>query len=131
MKSSGTRIRISSILKSILMLIFISLTANIYAQKKPVNPLLEYTVSMPDPESRLLNVALECKGLNMDTIYFKIPRWMPGYYQMLNYYTGIRNFSAQTLKGTSIPFEKTDSSTWRIVPQGNSEIGRASCRERV
>lgn len=120
--NGNTRIRLISIIKPLLMLISISLSASIYAQKKSVNPSLEYTISMPDPANRLLNVALECKGLNMDTVYFKIPRWMPGYYQMLNYYTGIRNFSAQTLKGTAITFEKTDSSTWRIVAQGNSGL---------
>jgi len=86
------------------------------------NIVLEYTVSSPEPENHLFHVELVCMIPEPDTLDFKLPCWMPGYYQMMDYSESIRNFSANTLNGNNIPFQKSDKNTWRIVKQGNTPI---------
>jgi len=37
---------------------------------------------------------LSCTGWTEDTIDFKLPNWMPGYYQLMYYSRDIENISA-------------------------------------
>ena len=46
---------------------------------------LEYEESMESPAGGLLNVILECSIPGSDTVIFRMPEWMPGYYQIMDY----------------------------------------------
>ncbi len=81
-----------------------------------VNPELQYSVSMDEPGNHLFHVTLLCKGINGDTIDFKMPQWMPGYYQIMDYSKEVKNFSAKTYDGSIVPVLKPDQNTWRVVP---------------
>lgn len=56
-------------------------------------PVLQFTVSMANPEKQYFHVELTCKGWNTDTVTFKMPVWMPGYYQVMNYSGMLENFT--------------------------------------
>ena len=94
----------------------------INCQGQNINPLLQYTISMPEPSTHLFHVTLFCSGLKGDTLDFKMPQWMPGYYQIMNYSAEVKNFSASILNNKSMPVTKPAINTWRIVPGKNSSF---------
>jgi len=53
--------------------------------------------------------------VSLVTVDFKMPRWMPGYYQIMYYSREVRNFSANC-NGKSVTFINADGNTWRVVP---------------
>jgi predicted metalloprotease with PDZ domain len=83
--------------------------------EKVINPLLQYTISMPEPDNHLFHITLFCKGLNEDTIDFKMPRWMPGYYQIMEYSKNVSNFSVKGIKGKDLQVIIADKNTWRVI----------------
>ncbi|WP_157813413.1 M61 family metallopeptidase [Flavobacterium sp. 5] len=87
------------------------LTNNVQAQS--VNPVLQYTVSMPNPESHYFHVELNCSGWKEETIDFKMPNWMPGYYQMMNYSKMVENFVAKN-DNKDLAVTKANENTWQI-----------------
>src|SRR5690242_8719633 len=46
---------------------------------------ISFTISMPVPASHQYQVAMRCERIKQDTVEFKMPVWMPGYYQIMNY----------------------------------------------
>lgn len=74
----------------------------------------DYTVSMEAPASQTFQVSLNCSGLTAPQYDFKIPVWMPGYYQIMNYANDIHNLKVTDLKGNPIQWEKANHNTWRV-----------------
>jgi len=85
-----------------------------------VKLLLQYSISMPEPANHLFRVTLSCQGLKEDTIDFKMPRWLPGYYQIMEYSNEVKNFTANSTKGREIPIIHTDKNTWKVVAGKNA-----------
>ena len=80
---------------------------------------LQYTVSMSQPSNHFFHVELNAGGWNMDTLNFKMPQWMPGYYQIMNYAKAVENFSAKDNKGKDITAKKLNENSWQIVVAKN------------
>jgi len=102
--------------KTVLLFIIISFSGFhqlVLAQYE--RPELNYMVSMPDPGGHRFHIALQVKGLNQDTLLFKMPEWMPGYYQLMNYAEDVDNISARYENKDSIPVSQINSNTWKII----------------
>lgn len=80
-----------------------------------------YTVSVPDAPSHSYHVTLEITGLSADTLLLKMPRWMPGYYQYMDYGDHVENLKALS---NGLKTEKTGPNGWllRGVKNGDSRI---------
>jgi len=78
-------------------------------------PELHYIVSIPDPAKHRFHTEFRVKGLNQDTLVFKMPEWMPGYYQLMNYAEDVKNISAIKENGCSVQVSQMNSNTWRII----------------
>ena len=78
-------------------------------------PYLQYTVSMEAPANGSLHVVLECSFPSSDTVFFRMPEWMPGYYQIMNYSDKINNFEAAGSKGRTLGTVMKDDNTWMVV----------------
>jgi predicted metalloprotease with PDZ domain len=48
----------------------------------------------------------------------KMPQWMPGYYQLMNYARNVEDFSAFTNTGQKLSTVSVDENTWRINNPG-------------
>jgi predicted metalloprotease with PDZ domain len=120
MKSSGNKI--NRVLKSCLWIALTFIASSIEGNENDINPSLRYSVSMPEPENHLFHVMLFCKGYKEDTIDFKMPQWMPGYYQIMEYSDRVRNFSAISIDGKVVSFIKSDKNTWRVIPGVNTSF---------
>ncbi len=74
-----------------------------------------YTVGMQKAAERYFEVDLTCEGLSASFYDFKIPVWMPGYYQQLPYAAHISELQARDFKtGKPLKWEKANHNTWRI-----------------
>jgi predicted metalloprotease with PDZ domain len=103
-----------SILVSLLSLSACS-SSNNENNEQNSNPVLHYTVSMPDPSSHYYHIELSCGGWISDTIDFKMPGWMPGYYQLMNYSKEVKSVSSNDNNGKNVPVNKLNDNTWQII----------------
>lgn len=94
-------------------LLNIAAIINNTAQAQSVTAVMRYTVSMPNPESHYFHVELNCSNWKEETINFKMPNWMPGYYQIMNYSKMVENFAAKS-NNKSLAVKKINQNTWQI-----------------
>lgn len=106
--------------KAFLFLILISFYSfRQVAQAQIDKPALHYIVTMPQPNSHWFHMELQANGLDQDTLFFKMPNWMPGYYQLMHYADDLENISARNKNGKIIPINKINSNTWSITGNRN------------
>ena len=117
-----TGIKINSVLRVCLLIGLTLHTSFTEGYQKKTTPLMQYSISMPEPSNHLFHVTLFCSGLKEDTIDFKMPRWMPGYYQIMDYSNEVRNFAANSIMTRDVRTIKADKNTWRLIPGKNSSF---------
>jgi predicted metalloprotease with PDZ domain len=83
---------------------------------------LHYTLSLNDPGTHRIHINLRCSGLSGPVLDFKMPAWMPGYYQLLDYAKNIGNFHAKDDNGHELGWSKTDTNTWRVAHPAGSKV---------
>ena len=88
--------------------------ANLSVRAQHKTPSLSFTVSMPEPSSHRFHVVFSCAGIMKDTAAFKMPAWMPGYYQLLNYADNVENFNVSTSSGKPLSWEKNSRNGWKV-----------------
>lgn len=84
------------------------------AFSRDVIPQMHYTVSFPEPASHRYDVLLQCSEWQGDSIHLKMPAWMPGYYQLMNYAGSVEKMTASGFEGKSLTIKKLDATTWGI-----------------
>ncbi|HEY0895510.1 MAG TPA: hypothetical protein VGE15_03075, partial [Sphingobacteriaceae bacterium] len=93
----------------------------VFSQKK-VDPGLHYVISFPDPDSHTYQVELQLNNWTADTIRLKMPRWMPGYYQLIDYAKSVENMKAGVEDGNTIPVTKVGDHTWVLTGVRNKPV---------
>jgi predicted metalloprotease with PDZ domain len=83
---------------------------------------LEYTISITDPATDFYHVGMDCIGIREDTISFRLPRWMPGYYQIMDYAEGVSGFSAYDSNGHELAVFTPDNSTWQVITGKGKQV---------
>lgn len=86
------------------------------------HPDLSFTVSMPHAASHYCHIELEVKNWIQDSIHFKMPQWVPGYYQLMNYSKSVENFSVKDVSGKSLRSKKLNDNTWSISGTGKKNF---------
>ena len=81
--------------------IVLALAGAAAAQGRPAP--LSFTVSTPEPASHLFHVRLRCDGLTGDTVEFRMPAWLFGFYGLFDFAGNVRNFSAVDDDGHPLP----------------------------
>ncbi|MCB0727183.1 MAG: M61 family metallopeptidase [Ignavibacteriae bacterium] len=107
-------------MKKFQYLFLLTLTA-FYLILNPSNasaePLITYTVSMPFPSNHLFEVNLKIENYSPDTddyVDFTLPAWRSGRYDILDFASGVQEFSAEDADSKSLEWKKTDKDTWRV-----------------
>jgi predicted metalloprotease with PDZ domain len=85
-------------------------------------PDLQFTLSLPRASSHYFHVSLTCKGWNNDSLLLKMPNWMPGYYQLLNYSKEMELLSANDNAGHALAIQNINNNTWLIRNVKNKTI---------
>lgn len=91
-----------------------------FSQAKPVS--LNYIVSIPHPENNSYFVELQVGEMSQDTVLFKMPGWMPGYYQMMDYAKNLENISAKDKNGKQLIVEKIKDNSWSVCGVKNKSF---------
>ncbi|MBC7363234.1 MAG: M61 family metallopeptidase [Candidatus Aminicenantes bacterium] len=117
---------------SILALVFVALVASCQLntpQLEPSDktetwllPTFSFTVSIEEPASGRLQVALQYKGIDSDVFELKMPAWTPGYYRILNFAKNVISFKASDSSGKKLPWEKVDDHTWKVKSGGATSV---------
>lgn len=66
---------------------------------------------MPNPENHRFHQVLEVSGADSDTLLFKMPNWMPGYYQMMYYADYVEDVTVDP----GLKSEKINRNTWQVT----------------
>ena len=74
---------------------------------------MSYTVSA-DTAARYLNVRLDYEGAGRGDLVLNLPRWTPGYYEIMDYAKHLCDFKAFDAAGKPLEWEKAGMNRWLI-----------------
>ncbi len=94
-----------------LILAFAWMSSNVFAQT--TGPELQYIVSTPQPGTHYYHVELQASHWPGDTLIFRMPRWTPGYYQLMNYADAVEHFAGKDDVNRVLRVEKSINQ-WRV-----------------
>lgn len=86
-------------------------------------PVITYTIAMPQPHTHLYYVSIDVPGVDGATVDFILPSWTPGSYMIREFARHVQEFSARTTAGDTLPWRKVAKDTWRVETQGATHIG--------
>ncbi len=96
--------------KNIFVVILLIVSVTAHAQQ----PTFKFEVTIPQPDSHKYHVEMRVDGWNEDSLVLKMPRWMPGYYQIMDYAKNLENISLKDTKGKDVSFARPRENTIRI-----------------
>lgn len=85
-------------------------------------PGVRFTVSFPQPGSKGYHVEMHISGLEEDTVILHMPKWMPGYYQIMDYARNVTAISAVDDDGKQVPADRVDDTTWQLIHPGDGPL---------
>jgi predicted metalloprotease with PDZ domain len=81
-----------------------------------------YSVSFPVTQPNGYHVEFTLTGLREDTLLLKMPRWMPGYYQIMDYAKDVENIAAVDEQGTPVPLSQVNGNSWLITGLDGKQV---------
>ena len=105
---------------SLVLSLFFGFVNFLYSQGNPID--FHYELSIKDPANQMVQVGLNLTVRDRDTLTLKMPNWMPGYYQLMNYSAQVSNMKANSKDGKNIPVSQLNPNTWQLVTGKNSEL---------
>jgi predicted metalloprotease with PDZ domain len=76
---------------------------------------MAYTVSFPKPETHRYHVQLQTSGWHSDSLQLKLPKWTPGYYQLMKYADDVQELVVREQNGKQLAVKKINDHTWLVV----------------
>lgn len=101
-----------------MLLVFSQLTASAQNTKAGFH----YSLSFADPATNTCQVEMRIEGLEGDSVCLKMPKWMPGYYQIMDYGKDLVTISAMNSDGQELPVTPRNDNTWTIPLRSSNTI---------
>ncbi len=89
-------------------------TDPVVAQSKIDKSKMSFLVSCEQAASHYFHVEFQCAGIRKDSFDLKMPAWMPGYYQIMDYAKNLEGFSAEDQEGKSLKWIQVAKNSWRV-----------------
>ncbi|WP_188133731.1 M61 family metallopeptidase [Chitinophaga sp. CF418] len=83
---------------------------------------MTYTVSPVLSDTPYFHIELSCGGFSADSLQFSIPEWTPGYYQLMDYASAVRNLHATDANGNTLSWKKAGKNGWWIYNKSVTPI---------
>jgi len=102
--------------------IFLATTFLMLIALSPINThaqTIQYTVSIPSPKLHQIHIELDAAGWNTDSITATMPKWTPGYYQILDYGKFVSNFKV-SINGKEQLINTIHGNQWAFAIQKTS-----------
>lgn len=106
------------LLMRITCLLFFTVVINIDVISRQLpgkSPQMVYTVSFPKPETHRYHVTLQTGGWQTDSLHLKLPKWTPGYYQLMKYADDVQDIIVREQSGKQIAVKKINANTWSVT----------------
>ena len=81
-----------------------------------------YTISIPDPASESYQVEMTINGLQQKSLVLKMPKWMPGYYQIMDYAKDVNALTAKDENGKTLTINQMNDNTWKIASASAEKV---------
>lgn len=75
---------------------------------------VKVTIDINQPEHHLAQITIAHPKTSSQELLFRFPNWRTGKYKILDLANGIRDFTAKTADGETLPWQKIDKSTWQV-----------------
>ncbi len=106
-------------MKKISFLVILGLLLNACAGGKKLisadKSIIKTSIDLINVNDDKVLVSIDPGAFNEETVYFYIPKTVPGTYSTDNYGKYIESFKAFDYKGKELPFSKSDDNTWVIL----------------
>lgn len=76
---------------------------------------ISFLISVLQPETQKVQIELKLEGFQEDTLVLKMPKWMPGYYQLMNYAENVETFKVYGSEKNELPVIHPKINTWIIA----------------
>jgi predicted metalloprotease with PDZ domain len=83
---------------------------------------MKYKISAPNPVSHFIEIELIVDGIDSEEIFFQLPSWRPGRYELGNFAKNIQRWHATDEKGNSLPFKKISKDCWKVKTSGAGSV---------
>ena len=110
-----TNMKILLLSRNIIWFLLFVLFTDVTIAQKQIGQ-LSYTVSAEQAPTHSFRVQFKCEGIVGDSFDLKMPVWMPGYYQIMDYAKNLDSFSVADDKGKEIKWRMVNKNSWRIYP---------------
>lgn len=92
------------------------------AKAAPADDRIEYIVSLPAPQTQMVEISIRVPNITGETLEVALPVWRPGRYEVLDPAGTVRQVRAFDNDDRSLPIEKIDKSTWRVTTNGETAV---------
>lgn len=89
---------------------------------QPDRPPIEYTISLPAPQTQMVEMSMLIREVRGDTLDVALPIWRPGRYIVLDPAATLREVRAADGAGRPLTIEKIRKSVWRIATHGADTV---------
>jgi len=86
------------------------------------DPEFRHSISFPATWSKIFHIDFSMRGVDQDTIELKMPQWMPGYYQIMNYAEDVTDISARDSDGNELPLRRTGDHSWQLTGAAGDHV---------
>ena len=83
---------------------------------------MKYKISTPNPSSHFIEIELIVDDIDQEEIFFQLPSWRPGRYELGNFAKNIQHWNAFDQSGNSLPFKKINKDCWKVKSSGASTV---------
>ena len=97
-----------------IILTFIYSCHNASGEDNENQPQISFELSVPNPDSHSFMVDMTILHWDKDHITLKLPDWMPGYYQIMDYSKDISALEVKDDDGNAFAVEKINKNTWLV-----------------
>jgi predicted metalloprotease with PDZ domain len=104
---------------SLLTLTTTKIDSKLVVTEKPI----DYTLSMPEPQTHYIEVEMNVSNLSQDTVLLKMPVWTPGSYLVREFSRKVESVKVFDVDNNmALKVQKTDKNTWAVATKGVSAI---------
>jgi len=85
---------------------------------KPPFATRHLTVRIPAPHTHRVHLEIRVDDAPGEVVTWRMPRWIPGAYKLVDFSRNLRGMRAETLSGEPLRLERLDLHTWRLHHEG-------------
>jgi predicted metalloprotease with PDZ domain len=83
---------------------------------------VHYTISFDSAAKNKMHVNMMMEGVKPGELTFKMPQWMPGYYQIMNYANNVSDLVIKDEKNKIFPYKNSSINSWTFKNSSSKKI---------